>query len=210
MKTIADVHELAALATAPPAVPVPEERFAAASAQILRAQREEAWKRYCPREFQEVIDPARMGAPPGAVRRALAWRCTFPGLWLWSERPGQGKTRTLWALARRARIELGRRVCTYTGQQWADDYWHHHMDGRSDELWGWLRRWDFLALDDVDKVNLADGRQQRALRELFDLIYRERMPCICTANVPIGWVAETLGASAARRVAESCEEIGYE
>lgn len=190
--------------------PISVDSDARAMAEILARQRLEWFRDRCPLEFQAPLCLEKMPAPRSVAMKALSWDVAFPGLWLWSTRSGQGKTRTMWALVKVARIEKGRQIYAYTGQQWADEFWRHHMDGTADELWGWLKRWDVLVLDDVDKINVSDVRQQRALRELFDLIYRERMPCLVTSNRPIAWLTEVLGASAERRVRDSFAEISFD
>jgi hypothetical protein len=189
---------------------VPDEAFVKASRERLVAQRTKSFFDRCPAEFAVPIDRRRMRAPAAAVDRALSWRATFPGVWLWSEASGQGKTRVLWQLYRIARVDLGKSVLERTGQQWADEVWHHHMEGKSHELWGWLARWDVLVFDDLDKVNIDDQRQVRALREVFDLIRRERMPAVVTTNRPPEWVESAMGGSAERRVVESFTAIRFE
>lgn len=196
--------------TAAPSNVLSEKALEGVNREILTRDRAKWFEERCPEEFKGAFVPERSRAPHVALQQAMLWRGAFPGVWLWSNATGQGKTRMMWTLVRVARVDLGRSILEYTGQQWADEFWRHHMDGKADELWGWLKRWDVLVLDDVDKINVGDVRQQRALREFFDVIYRERKPAIVTANKPPSWIAETLGQSAERRVAESFTAIRFE
>jgi len=192
------------------APPVPEEAYARASREVLAEQRRKVFGRRCPDEFAVPIERQRMKAPASAVDRALSWSMTSPGLWLWSSATGQGKTRVLWELYRIAYTERGKSICELTGQQWADEVWQHHMAGTMQQLWGWLMRWDLLVLDDLDKANLTDERQARAMRELLDVLYRGRVPAVVTANRPPSWITEMLGQSAGRRAAEAFTAIRFE
>jgi hypothetical protein len=189
--------------------PVPEESYERGRREILAAQRLKSFTDRCPARFLEPFDLRRLPARPDVVRTALAWQGTHPGLWMWSQETGQGKTRVMWQLIRKARVDLGLSCYEWTGQQWADDLWRHWMEGSADQLWWWLNRWDVLCIDDVDKINLSDVRQQRALREFFDLIYREQKPAIITANRPPSWIVDTLGNSAERRVLESFTALHF-
>lgn len=199
----------------PAAPPAPEPDVAA----IIRRQRMDAFKQFCPEEFRAQIDRTRIPNLT-AWDEADKWGGSFPGVWLWSHQTGEAKTRMLWRKFGQFHAEQGKTVVRVTGLHLAEDYHDHfnknataafyaHMAGRGRQV---------CMLDDLDKMPLPHAdlsyaeraqadRNARMLRELFDTYYSMHTPVLVTANEPIAWFAARCGPSTERRMKVVCREI---
>lgn len=189
----------------------PQERAAfdeeAFTREAVRRQRIEFFRTHCAPEFQKTIDRALI-KNPSAWDLADKWD-ESSGLFIWSHESGRGKTRMAERLRWRAYVNRGKENRCLTGQELGERYFHAHMEGDPRAFYRWLLHYDFLVLDDIDKVNLSDPRSPRVLRELFDELYRTKKPVIVTSNEPIDYFAKTVGESCARRMREVCREIQF-
>lgn len=187
--------------------PTPEEE-AARVREYIRAQRLEAFKASCPEEFRKKIDRALI-PNLAAWDKADSWAGTFPGVWLWSHKTGQAKTRMLWRQFGRLHVERGRTVLKITGQALAEEYFAYHMAGEPRAFYGWVNGYDVVMLDDLDKIDLDDRRAPRMCRELFDELYGNHKPVLVTANEPIAHFQKRIGDSTSRRMSSVCVEVAF-
>ncbi|PAW75152.1 MAG: hypothetical protein B9S38_02380 [Verrucomicrobiia bacterium Tous-C4TDCM] len=176
--------------------------------EYVREQRMAIFKELCPAEFRAPIDRTLLPNLK-AWDEADAWSGTHPGLWLWSHGTGRGKTRMAWRLLGRLHVRHGRQIVKASGQQLAEKYFEHHMDGDPRGFYRWLLRFDTILIDDLDKVDLRDRRYVRMIRELFDELYARRKPVVVTSNEPIAFFRKIAGESCARRMHEVCNEIPF-
>lgn len=198
-----------------PAKPRPQPDVAA----IIRAQRLDRFREFCPPEFRARID---RGLIPNlaAWDRADEWAGSSPGLWLWSATTGRAKTRMLWRKFGQLHVEHGMSVMRVSGLNLAEEYHDAFNGNRTASFYRELTRCDVLMLDDLDKMPLPQRKQgfsehqhadrnARMLREVFDHIYENHTPTLITANEPIQWFSERVGASAERRMRTTCTEIEF-
>lgn len=176
--------------------------------EYLRIQRLARFKELCPAEFREPIDRRRLPNLK-AWDEADAWAGTHPGLWLWSNATGGGKTRMAWRLLGRMHVKHGKYIIKTSGQQLAEAYFEFHMDGDPRGFYRWLLRFDIILIDDLDKIDLSDRRYVRMMRELFDEFYTSRKAVVVTANEPIAFFSTVAGESCVRRMREVCREIPF-
>lgn len=193
-----------------PAQPTPltPEQEEARVREYIRQQRMEAFRSQCPEEFRKKIDRTLI---PNLVAwdKADAWQGAFPGVWLWSHATGKAKTRMLWRQFGRLHVERGKAVLKITGQALAEEYFGYHMAGEPRAFYAWVRRYDVVMLDDLDKIDLDDRRAPRMCRELFDELYAWHKPVLVTANEPISHFQKRIGDSTARRMSSVCVEIPF-
>jgi predicted ATPase len=184
-----------------------EERAAKVKAEIL-AQRLEKFKEQCPEQFRAKIKPELL-PNLAAWNEADKWFGTFPGLWLWSEQTGRGKTRMLWRKFGVLHVERGRTVLKISGQALAEEYFRYHMEGDPRSFYRWVTRYDVVMIDDLDKVDMSDRRAPRMLRELFDEFYSHKSVVLVTANEPIRYFEGVIGESTSRRMRAVVAEIQF-
>lgn len=204
---------LPALASAGPRVAFDDE---AATRALIRAQRMETFKGFCPVEFLKAIDETKI-RNMAAWERADDWNGRFPGVWLWSADTGEAKTRMLWRQFGRMHVDQGRMVCRVTGLNLAEAYGEAYFENKTTAFYHRFAKFDAWLLDDLDKMKLPDGhhydstadRNGRMLREVFDKFYESHKPVLVTANEPIAWFQARLGESTARRMREVCTEIEF-
>lgn len=188
-------------------------------AAMVRAQRLEHFKRLCPAEFRGKIDRKRLGNP-AAWDEAEKWNGSFPGVWLWSHETGEAKSRFLWHKFGDLHVNRAKSVMRVTGLNLAEDYADARQGGKTFKFYDRFGNVEVVMLDDLDKMDLpADGlslaekdramRNARFLRELFDTFYEEHTPVLVTANEPISWFGDRIGASCERRMREVCREIEF-
>ena len=177
------------------------------TAELLREQRLTRFNALCPVEFREKIDRTRL-PNLAAWDEADAWGGTHPGLWLWSNETGRGKSRMAWRQFGRAHVERGRFTIKASGQSLCEDYFSHHMDGNPRTFYRSILCADLLIIDDLDKAEFNE-RNKRTIRELFDELYAHRKSVIVTANEPISFFEQVTGASCVRRMREVCREISF-
>lgn len=178
------------------------------TASILRQQRLDRFRELCPAEFRAAIDRAKV-PNLAAWDDADRWDGTHPGIWLWSHETGRAKSRMLWRQFGRLHVEHGKRILRITGQQLAEEYFAQHMAGEPREFYKWVSRHQVLMLDDLDKIDTAEMRTAKMLRELWDVIYAEHIAVLVTANEPPAHFEQKLGRSLGRRIAESVREIKF-
>lgn len=181
------------------------------TAAIVREQRDQRFKDFCPKEFRQKIDPTKIKNPK-AWKEADTWMGEYPGLWLWSRETGKGKSRMLWRKFGQLHVERGRSVIKITGMMLGEEYHDAYRAGRVREFYRTFTSMSCVMLDDLDKIQLGhDGFESlpRVLRELFDKFYEHRTTVLVTANEPISFFQEQLGESAARRMREVCREIEF-
>lgn len=190
---------------APPKTP---EEEAAAVRACVRNQRIEVFRSKCPEEFRKKIDRA-MIPNVAAWDSADSWKGTFPGIWLWSYKTGEAKTRMLWRQFGRQHVDLGKSVLKITGQALAEEYFGYHMNGEPRSFYRWIGSHDIVMLDDLDKLDLDDRRAPRMCRELFDEFYSWHKPVLVTANEPIAHFEQRIGPSTGRRMSAVCTEVEF-
>ncbi|MBS0229479.1 MAG: ATP-binding protein [Proteobacteria bacterium] len=193
-------------ATAPP--PPTQEELDQRTREIVRAQRLARFAEVCPRQFRARIQRELLPNLE-AWDKADAWDGTSPGLWLWSHETGRGKTRMAWRHYGRQHVERGRNVIKASGQALAEEYFRYHMDGEPRGFYRWLHHGQVLVLDDLDKVDYEEPRYARMMRELWDEIYAHQWPVLVTANEPISYFRDILGASCVRRMTEATREVQF-
>lgn len=186
--------------------------------KLVRDQRMESFKRFCPVHFLEAIDRSKI-PNLAAWDEADAWSGGWPGVWLWSHDTGEAKTRMLWRKFGQLHVERGRSVVRVTGLNVAEDYAQAYREGRTTEFYGRFARMGCVMMDDLDKMELPDpnrsdaqdraARNARMLRELFDDFYERHQPVLVTANEPIAWFSERIGKSGERRMLEVCREVAF-
>lgn len=188
-----------------PAAPFDVDEYTRAA---LKKQRLESFRNQCPAEFQKPIDRTLL---PNLIAwdEADLWNGSHPGLWIWSKGTGQAKSRLLWRQFGRLHVQHGRSILKTSGQSLAEEYFGFHMDGDPRGFYRWLAGYDLLFIDDLDKINLSDGRSPRMLREVFDELYACKKSVLVTANEPIEFFAKNVGQSCARRMREVCREIEF-
>lgn len=191
-----------------PAAPKTEEEEQASVRAYIRAQRMETFRSQCPAEFCKAINPALI-PNLAAWDKADAWTGTFPGIWLWSHATGRAKTRMLWRQFGRLHVDHGKAILKVTGQALAEEYFGYHMAGEPRAFYAWVRRYDVVMLDDLDKMDLDDKRAPRMCRELFDELYSWHKPVLVTANEPIAHFQKRIGDSTGRRMANVCAEVAF-
>ena len=204
---------LPALASTGQRVPFDDD---AATRALVRAQRLDTFRCFCPAEFLKAIDETKI-RDMAAWGRADIWDGRFPGVWLWSADTGEAKTRMLWRQFGRLHVDQGRMVCRVTGLNLAEAYGEAYFENKTTAFYKRFEKFDVWMLDDLDKMKLPDGhhydstgdRNGRMLREVFDKFYEAHKPVLVTANEPIDWFQERLGKSTARRMREVCTEIEF-
>jgi hypothetical protein len=204
---------------APVAAPMSEEEAAAHTRRLIREQRREAFRRFCPEEFRQKIDRTKI-PNVAAWDEADAWSGGCPGLWLWSHETGEAKTRMLWRKFGQLHAEQGKTVLRVTGLNLAEEYHDCYKRNCTAQFYRHMCGVQVVMLDDLDKMPLQrrdqgyaerDNAVQngRMLRELFDTFYEERTPVLVTANEPIAWFADILGPSTERRMRAVCREVAF-
>lgn len=186
---------------------------------LIRDQRRENFRRFCPKEFQQKIDRTKI-PNLAAWDEADKWNGRAPGIWLWSHSTGEAKSRMLWRKFGQLHVEQGRTVVRITGLNLAEDYHDHFNKNATAQFYRHLagRKGQVVMLDDLDKMPLpaADlgyaervhaDRNARMLREVFDMFYEEHVPVLVTANEPIAFFAERCGPSTERRMKAVCTEV---
>ncbi len=166
----------------------------------------------CPSEFLRTIDRGLIPSLP-AWDQADAWDGSHPGLWLWSKKTGQAKTRMLWRHFGRLFVEGNRRCIRVGGVQLGEVYFKYHMKGNPDDFYSLMTNHDVVFIDDLDKINLRNDDRvsiPRMLHELFNKFYEAHKPVLVTANESIEFFRSRLGESADRRINAVCaKEIEF-
>lgn len=191
-----------------PTIPATQKEEDAKVRAFIRSQRMMAFKASCPAEFRRAINRDLIPNLP-AWDEADAWTGTHPGVWLWSAATGRAKSRMLWRQFGRLHVEHGKAVLKISGQALAEEYFSFHMDGEPRSFYHWVMAYDIVMIDDIDKIDIADKRAPRMLRELFDQLYEHQKPVLCTANEPIEHFQKRIGDSTARRMSAVCREIQF-
>jgi hypothetical protein len=187
--------------------------------QLVRDQRMERFKEFCPPQFQMKID--RSLVPNlAAWDTADTWAGSHPGVWLWSHDTGEAKSRMLWRKFGQLHVEHRRVVCRITGANLAESYHDAFNNSRTGAVYADLTKYDVVMLDDLDKIPLPRQgigfaehdqaeRNARMLREIFDRFYEQLTPVLVTANEPIEWFGLRIGASTERRMRAVCREVEF-
>jgi hypothetical protein len=187
--------------------------------QLIRQQRMETFRKFCPAQFQAKIDRTLIPNLE-AWDKADAWHGSFPGLWLWSNDTGEAKTRMLWRKFGQMHVECGKAVLRVSGLNLAENYHDCHNRNRSGQFYADLTAFQVVMLDDLDKMPLPQiqqgfseqanaDRNGRMIRELFNRFYENKTVVLVTANEDIRWFGERIGESAERRMREVCAEIAF-
>lgn len=196
----------ARLGIAAPAGPVDLE---ARSKELIQEHRLKDFMSRCPAEFRSKIDPAllpNLAAWEGADRWTPG---EFPGLWLWSDETGRGKTRMLWRKIGQAAVRLGLRHIYTTGAHLGEWQYESYRDGKPTEFHQRFRNQDVVFLDDLDKYPLTEERAARPFRELWDFFYTKHISVLVSANEPPEFIKDCVGQSAYRRVQEVCRAVRF-
>ncbi len=202
-----------------PAQDVPREPVRFDATAYVRQQRLERFKEFCPAEFREKIDRTRI-PNLAAWDEADVWRGDHPGLFIWSHDTGLAKSRMLWRKFGQLHVEHGKTVVRVTGLNLSEEYHDAYHHNKTSEFYSGLMRFGVVMLDDLDKMPLPELRQgfaqhanadrnARMLREIFDRFYQHHTPVLVTANEPMTWFEERIGASGGRRMREVCREIAF-
>jgi hypothetical protein len=196
-----------------PPLPIPS------TAELIRQQRLTRFNEFCPAEFRAKIDRAKIPCLE-AWDDADKWNGEFPGLWIWSEDTGKAKTRMLWRKFGHLHVRLAKNILRVTGINLAEEYHDSFNKSKTADFYRALMAVDVVMLDDLDKMALPEqgdgfGQQEQAarngrmLRELFDKFYEHHVPVLVTANQPIEWFGQRIGASGERRMRECCRVVSF-
>jgi hypothetical protein len=166
-------------------------------------------RKHRPQQFRRKIDRALLPCILAAWDEADGWNGSHPGVWIWSHETGMAKTRMLWRQFGRLYVEHGRNILKISGQALAEQYFSYHMEGNPRSFYRWAMGFDVVMIDDLDKMDLADKRAPRMVRELFDEFYSHMKPVFVTANEPIEHFQKRIGESMARRIRDTCKEIQF-
>jgi len=175
-----------------------------ATHRYLIEHRSERFRTVCPEQFYEKIDRSKL-ASPEAFDAVQAWDGTCPGPLLVGA-TSKAKTRAAWAVLGKLYVRHGIAFEFFTAERilkaleesrfGLDDYLDYH------------RRWSSLFFfDDLHRFNTQFESEGKALSQLYDWIYRHKMPCITTTNKDRTWWATLLGESTARRMFDEAHTL---
>lgn len=186
---------------------------------MVRSQRHERFKEFCPVEFLQKIDESKI-PNIAAWRAADSWTGCHPGLWLWSADTGEAKTRMLWRKYGQFHVDQGKTVLRISGVNLSEAYSEAYFNSTTDRFYARFAKMNVVMLDDLDKIPLVEAMQSfkekeiaernvRMLHQLFNHFYEWHKPLLVTANQPIQWFQDRIGESGARRIRAVVKEIDF-
>ena len=192
-----------------------EEKCAEAEREKARARehRAQEWEKICPATYRKTVEdllPKQTSKQRGIV---MGWRMNPRGL-LIPGPSGTGKTRTVWQLMRRLRVEEGLQVRIFDCVSFQHECNRHAMDSETFEHWAkQIVEVDVLFFDDLGKFRLSD----RVESELFAVVERRcawERPIIATTNDTDASLkarmSEDRGEPLIRRLKEFCQIVAFE
>jgi hypothetical protein len=202
-----------------PVEPLTEQEEAERTRQLVRQQRIDRFNEFCPVEFRQKIDEAKI-PNLAAWRAADSWNGAHPGLWLWSTNTGEAKTRMLWRKYGQLHVDQGKTVLRISGVNLSEAYTEAYHNSKTEYFYSRFAKMAVVMLDDIDKIPLSEEMQSykekemaerntRMLHQLFNMFYEWRKPVLVTANQNIAWFHERIGDSGARRIRSVCTEIEF-
>ena len=136
----------------------------------------DAWQRICPPRYRNTVVESL--PYPGRSQEALSWEFgQGMGLNLWGF-PDTGKTRTLYVVLRRFHM-AGKQVKVFAPGDFSSQ-----LASRDFSRSAWVRglcSLDFVAFDDMDKLNLT-REQELVFFGLLDKRMSHNLPCVFTHN----------------------------
>lgn len=167
-------------------------------AESGKAERLARFRRVCPEEFRQKINP-KLLINRAAFERVAAWDGKFPGP-IATGPTGTAKTRAAWSALGRLCVGEQRNFVWFPVKRLITEFIRYESKDLADEFWRNNRGYHALFVDDIDKINAQFESELAALFQFYDWVYREHRPCITTTNKDRSWWANLMGDAFARRL----------